>query len=93
MGRLKLGPILWLVDTLRHSQRAMDQLVGRQRMPTSRVAWLDRRIVEHGCAVGFLVGLYAEDYCYECCDEDSEWHGCHDDGLWTASCGGESDGE
>lgn len=58
MGCLELGTLFRLVDTLRYPKRPLDELVGRQCMPTDRLAWLDCWTLEYECALGFLVWLH-----------------------------------
>lgn len=78
-----------LEHQIRLAQRALDGLVGRRRLPTFRLAWLDRRALEHCCTVDDLVGLLGHHDGYNRCYHHDQRDGGYDYGVWATGCGGE----
>ena len=87
MGLLWLRSLLGLVHALRLAQRTLDRVVGWQRMPTFRLAWLDSRSLEDERAVGVVVELHATHNCYERSYQDNQRHCDHDHRVRIAGCG------
>jgi hypothetical protein len=69
--------------------------VERRGLPGVRLAWLDCRPVEHECPLDDVGGVYGAHDGDECGYDDGEWHGGHDDRVWSPGCGREcaDDGE
>lgn len=61
-------------------------------MSCVRLAWLDRRALEHLCPMDDLVGLHGEHHCYQRRHRHCKWHCYPDYRVWTAGCGCERHG-
>lgn len=82
----RLGPV---DQRGRVGERALEQVVGHQRVSRFDVDRVDRRAVEHGCAVDDVDRVFGEHDGHERGDHDGQRVRVYDDRVWRQGCAGD----